>query len=111
MENISALGPTAGAVAVVILFLRYLSDERKAQANRDRLFSAALVNLTDSNNRVAAASERAADEAKDRNGHMVELMVENQRSTLKAISALKDGIKEQHVKKQVVAELQVNSTK
>lgn len=87
---LSWLGPSAGAVVVVYLFLKY-------QATRDRSLANALDKLAKSSDKVAkatnksaAATERGANEAAQRNGHLAELAIENQKTTMTAIKALKD---------------------
>lgn len=60
--------------------------------------------LTKAFNRVAEATETAAREAKERNGHLAELTIESKKATLDAIACIKvkQNVKEQHVDNQVV---------
>jgi len=102
MEWLSELGPTAGAVAVVLLFLKFISDQSKAQAGRDEMFSASLNHNTSAMKAVARATTKAAEEAEKRNGHLAELAIENKEATLKAISLVQGNVKSQHVDTQVV---------
>lgn len=62
------------------------------------------LELTKAFNRVAEATERAAIEAKERNGHLAELTIESKKATLEAIQCIKvkQNVKSQHVDKQVV---------
>lgn len=62
----------------------------------------ALDKNSDSMKLVATATTKAAKEAAQRNGHLAELAIENKESTLAAIAMIKDGVKTQHVDKQVV---------
>lgn len=102
MEWLGDLGPTAGAVAVVLLFLKFISDKDKSQTIRDELFAKNLDKNTKAMQEVAKASTKAAKEAEKRNGHLAELAIENKESTLAAISMIKDNIHTQHVDRQVV---------
>lgn len=105
MEYVKELGATAGVVAAILLFLKYMTDQNAAQAARDALFAKSLDKLTEANERVASATERAAQEAKDRNGHLAEIAAENQQATMQALERL--SVKEQHVDKQVVESQEV----
>lgn len=77
--DLSSLGPAGAAVIVVLLFLRYITGKDKSQENRDAVFIKALNDLTQSNKQVALATRKAAKEAKERNGHLAELAIENQK--------------------------------
>lgn len=55
-------------------------------------------------NRVATATETAAREAKERNGHLAELTIESKQATIEAIKCIKmkQNVHEQHVDNQTV---------
>lgn len=48
----------------------------------------ALKALTDSNEKIASATNKAAQEAEKRNGHLAELAIENHKSSMKALKQL-----------------------
>jgi Sec-independent protein translocase protein TatA len=96
--DLSFLGPSAAVVIVVLLFLKFLTSIGKGLV-------AALNALTKSNERVAKATEKGAREAKQRNGHLAELAVENNLNNQTMNKAILDAISNlsvQHVDKQVV---------
>lgn len=81
----SFLGPAAAAVIIVALFLKFLAGVSK------ELIST-LQNLTAANERVANATEKSAKEAAERNGHLAELSIDNQKATLEALDSIKKSI-------------------
>lgn len=79
MGDFSFLGPSAAVVIVVLLFLKFLTSLGEQLGN-------ALNALTRSNERVAKATEQSAQEAKERNGHLAELAIENKKEMLEAFN-------------------------
>lgn len=81
-------------VAVVGSFLAYLINRRK-EDRKDRelvktesqeimgLLVSVIKENTEANQKVAAATERAADEAKERNGHLAEITMEARKQSEK----------------------------
>jgi len=67
----------AGIVTVIGLFFKQMnkSDERNAHAMNT--LSCALANNTKSNERIALETKRSSDEARERNGHLAELVIAN----------------------------------
>lgn len=108
--DLSFLGPSAAAVVMAGMFLKYIQNKDKSQESRDQVFAAALKSLTKSNERVAKATEIAAKEAKERNGHLAELAIENHQINLKQTQHVLNAVKNlssQHVDKQVVKHQEV----
>lgn len=97
-ELINQYGPTAGTVAAIFLFLKYITSLNKSQNHRDDVFAKALDDMTKSNNRIALYTKKGNDEAAQRNGHLAELTIQSKNDTIKAVNA----IKTQHVSTQVV---------
>lgn len=58
----------------------------------------ALGKLVTSNDKVAKATTKGANEAKQRNGHLAELIIESKKDTLQAVQ----NISKQHVETQTV---------
>lgn len=101
--DLSFLGPSAAVVIVVVLFLRFLTSIGEKLVG-------ALNALTSSNERVAKATEKGAREAKQRNGHLAELAVENNKNNLEYNAKIMDAItavNSQHVDKQIVKHQEV----
>lgn len=111
--DLSFLGPSAAAVIVVGLFLKYLVSVNTSQASRDRAFASALDKLTKSNEKIATATNKSAKEAEKRNGHLAELAIENKKTTLIAIAELKktNNVTTQHIDKQVIENSKVMNNK
>jgi len=113
------LTPFVGILASMLIGFYGLLKFVLGQAEKDRdaerkeriNFASALTALTKSSERVAEATERAASEAKERNGHLAELAIENNKATLEAIGKIKlaSHVKEQHVENQTVDKEIVNS--
>lgn len=87
--DLSFLGPSAAVVIVVVTFVGFLN---KAASK----LSDSLDSLTKSNEKIARATTKSATEAKQRNGHLAELMIESKRETIQGFQT----IREQHVETQ-----------
>jgi len=83
--DLSFLGPSAATVIVVLLFLKFLGTVV------DKI-TKALEGLAKSNERVAKATEKTAKEAKERNGHLAELAVENSKANADANRAILEAV-------------------
>jgi len=110
MTDLSSLGPAAAAVIIVLLFLRYITGKESTQEKRDAIFARSMDNVAHSMKQVAVETRKAAKEAKERNGHLAELAVENNRNNLeqnKQIMKSISDISSQHVDKQIVTHQEV----
>jgi len=100
MPDLSFLGPSAAVVIVVIMFLKFLTNVGKVLVE-------AISGLTKSQERVAKATEKAANEAKQRNGHLAELAIENNKNNAISNKAILDAVANittQHVDTQNVTQ-------
>lgn len=83
-------------------FYKFATDQmkeaRKERAEERKEFSKVLDRVADSSAAVAAATTRSADEAKQRNGHLAELVTA---SNAKLMEGLRE-IKNQKVSEQIV---------
>lgn len=95
MPDLSSLGPSAAAVIIVIVFVQFLSRTG--------------TGLVESLDRVAKATEQAAREAKERNGHLAELTIQSKKDTMKAFAVLENNVKNQHIDNQLVDHQLVSS--
>jgi hypothetical protein len=91
MPDLSFLGPSAASVIIVLGFLKFLSTIGK------ELISA-LKELTDSNKKIANATNKAAKEAKQRNGHLgeqnikiIQTVLDGNKAIVEGLSELKEG--------------------
>jgi len=78
VASITAIG--AIFTGIVIIFLKFVNDNRLSQDVRDKLFATALDRLTEqgkeqvkASNKVATETAKSAREAKERNGHLAEI--------------------------------------
>ena len=117
MELATVLTATFGAFGSILYgFYKYAQTREKEFEKSRQLASRTYERSTDSLikslDRVATATERSADEAKQRNGHLAELQLKSQNLILahnkdvdvlskKVIDAV-SNIKEQHVDHQTV---------
>ena len=124
---LASVGAFVGSIAVG--FYRFIRNDKKdseaarlqqaKQATEERehmsemymksisLLSNTLQENTISNKEIAQATTRAADEAKERNGHLAELQLKSQEMIDRNAAIYEQGIKEilcQKVKKQTVNE-------
>lgn len=98
-------GMLLGFYALLKFVLGQAEKDREADRKERKEFAAALKDVADANFRVAEATENAAKEAKERNGHLAELSLQSQ-EMLKNIGdrnyrAITE-VQEQHVQHQTV---------
>lgn len=98
-------GMLIGFYGLLKFVLNQAEKDREAERKERKEFAEALSKVADSNVRVAEATERAAIEAKERNGHLAELQLQSQ-EMLKTIGdrnyrAITE-VQEQHVQHQTV---------
>jgi hypothetical protein len=113
-DLITQYGPTAGTVAAIFLFLKYITSLNKSQTRRDDLFAKALDKNTDAMKAVAKSNDKQAKEAEKRNGHLAEIAVENKNSNFtqnQAILTAITNLKSQHIGTQVVDKQTVKKEK
>ena len=106
------IGATAALCCTIAgTFLKYLNgvtkadrDERittsKVNAEALDMLAISLKDNTESNREIARETKKSADEARQRNGHLAELMLENRKVIIKKIDC--DFQDFQHIKKQEV---------
>ena len=101
----------AGFYAIARLMLNQATADRSADRRERKEFQKAILKMAKSSDRVADATERSADEAKQRNGHLAELITTSsdqvkviadsaQKNIIAAIKV--QTVKEQHVEHQQV---------
>lgn len=97
-------GMLAGFFAIAKIMLKQASKDRDADRGEREHLSTAINSMATSNEKIAKAVVRQADEAKQRNGHLAELVtqgVENTKlladSAVSTIVAAVQQIPEQHV--------------
>jgi len=122
--DLSNLGPSAAAVAMAVIFLRYIQSKDVSQTKRDELFAKSLEKNTDAMQAVAKATKQGNKEAKERNGHLGEQniqlasMLHIQTAQLTGIGdtlkssaeTLKKDTKTAHDDTKTVAEVLANNT-
>lgn len=96
------IGMLTGFYALVKYMIK--TSEQSQKLDREER-----LELTKAFNRVATATETAAREAKERNGHLAELTIDSKNATLEAIQCIKvkQNVKEQHVDNQVIEHEQI----
>lgn len=112
MDNLPELGTLLMAVfgalgTILIGFYRYAQsrerDFEKSRALAAKEYSKSTKALTTSLNRVARATERAADEAKMRNGHLAELQLQGHQMIQEVIFNVKNqSVEHQTIKNSIV---------
>lgn len=99
VELSGVLGIFAGMLVAFYTLVKFVLDKLEKSQNSDREERLTiLAKLNETMERMAAASERAAKEAEQRNGHLAEISNQNRDIIIQAVS----NIKEQHVDKQTV---------
>lgn len=89
----------AGMLLAFYALLKFVLNKLEKSQNGDRAErQTILAKLNETMDRVANASERAAKEAEQRNGHLAEISNQNRDIIIQAVT----NIKEQHVDKQTV---------
>lgn len=84
--------------ALIRFILKQAEKDREADRNERKALVSAIKDMADSNRDIAEATERQAQEAEKRNGHLAEITVQSRDQVLGAIS----NIKEQKVEHQTV---------
>lgn len=102
-ELVIFAGMLTGFYAFARLIIVLSQKDRSAdRAERQELIKA-LDRVADSSKLVAEATQRSADEAKERNGHLAEMAMENTTALMAAIKEIKNQtVHEQHVDNQYV---------
>ena len=91
-ENATSLALVAIVGTVITALFKLLNANTKA-----------LGKLVDSSEKVAKATTTSAKEAKQRNGHLAELVVDSKKQVIHAVSEVKQqNIGEQHIGTQVI---------
>lgn len=83
---VGIIGAVFGGVGTLFgIFMKYIKSRddaeekrQEAQAKRDAVFVKSISDNTRAMKNVAEATNRAANEAKERNGHLAEIAQENQ---------------------------------
>jgi hypothetical protein len=92
-----------GFLAISTLMLKQTAKEREADRSERKELVRAIRDMAKSSEKVAKATERSANEAKQRNGHLAELMINNTSEIVGAVSAHHDQtVDVQNVNKQIV---------
>jgi uncharacterized membrane protein len=108
-------GVSALVVAVAGVFLKYLANitqqDRAERLATAKLYNKSLTLLSESLKKNTESNRRIADEAKERNGHLAEIMIDAKNTAIKVATANRevyqkgfDELKCQKVKTQVVNE-------
>lgn len=99
VELSGVLGIFAGMLVAFYALVKYLIKNATDTQKEDRKERQDILkDLTNAMSRMAQASERAAQEAEQRNGHLAEISNQNRDIIIQAVT----NIKEQHVDKQTV---------
>jgi hypothetical protein len=104
--DISTIGPSAAAVVIVLAFLKYLKEQGTSTYERDKAFVKAIDKMTAATELVAAATEKGSKEAKERNGHLAELVIQSQETTKKLADRnfkASQTVRQQHVEHQHIS--------
>jgi hypothetical protein len=80
MDGVAITATLVGVGGLVTLFIKYIEGRDKAQDKRDQIFAAALATNTAAMQAVATSTNKSAREAKERNGHLAELAIENNKN-------------------------------
>jgi mannitol-specific phosphotransferase system IIBC component len=113
----AVLGTFAALVAsfwaITKVLLTQASKDRESDRSERKELSKAIKDMAGATGRVADASQRAADEAKERNGHLAELVMQSkkdgERIANSAVSEIIDHIDKQQIKEQTVEHQHVKS--
>lgn len=95
-----------GFLGIAKIMLTQASKDRTADRQEREKLAAAITLMADNSGKVAKATERGANEAKQRNGHLAELIIQTGENTQAiantAVSAIIEGVSTQHIDKQTV---------
>jgi hypothetical protein len=107
-EFITMLGTVAAMLTafygLVNKMLKSQEKERDADRTERKEFVRTIGDMKNASIRVAEATEKAAREAEQRNGHLAEISIQNKEAIIESIKqvTLTQKVKEQHVDHQVV---------
>lgn len=97
-------GMLAGFFAIAKIMLSQASKDRDADRGEREHLSSAITHMATSNEKIAKAVVRQADEAKLRNGHLADLVTQGTENTkllaegaVKSITEVFQQIPEQHI--------------
>lgn len=77
-----------GFYAIATRMLNQATNDRDADRKERKQFSEAVKQMAKSSTRVAEATEKGASEAKQRNGHLAELVLQGNTATNEALKRL-----------------------
>lgn len=108
----------SGFYTIAKVMLKQSSKDRDADRVERQTFikainkmSGGMDKVAESNKKIAVATEQGNKEAKDRNGHLAELVLEQGKQTQKiastAVEQIIKGVKVQHIDKQEVEHMHV----
>lgn len=99
MDNTVALAAIALSGTICTGFFALVSLQIKTHQK----IAQALDRNTKSNESIAKETKQGNEEAKERNGHLAELVIQSSENTVKALKSVKrQNIKEQHIDHQEV---------
>lgn len=103
---VGAMVTTIGAfIALTKIILNQAASDRNSDRVERGKLTDAIGLMAESSTKVAAATEKSAKEAKERNGHLAELVEESKKTTLTAIQ----NITSQHVEHQHIDRVEVKA--
>lgn len=104
----------AGFLAVAKIMLSQASKDREADRQERKKLAEAIHLMAINSNKVAAATDRSANEAKERNGHLAELIVQQGENTrvladkaTKTVIEAVQHVNQQKVEHQIVKDIKV----
>lgn len=114
----------AAFLGVAKIMLSQATKDREADRNERLKLTLAIEHMADNSTKVAQATDRSANEAKQRNGHLAELVLQGNQLTKQVVTelqtagikveavkvALENSTTEQHIETQIV-DRQVVDTK
>lgn len=80
MDGVAITAILVGVGGIITMFIKYIASRDKAQERRDAVFATALATNTAAMQAVAKSTAKSAREAKERNGHLAELAIENNKN-------------------------------
>ena len=96
-------GMLVGFYSIARVMIVSSSKEREADRLERIKLASAIKLMADNSTKVARATERSANEAKERNGHLAELVVQNTHEIVSAVTSHYDQhVKLQKVDKQII---------
>lgn len=110
--SLTELSPILVIFAGMLVGFYGIAKFLMVQAEKDRMADRQeRLEMAKAFNRVAVATEKSADEAQARNGHLAELTIGSRKAILEALESIKikQNVSEQIVDHQVVEHEQVNN--